>query len=55
MLKIDEHLKRFTRRRITFMTVAIGGAILASRLAMAQSDFPNKPITSSSDFPREAV
>lgn len=44
MLKIDEHLKRFTRRRITFMTVAIGGAILASRLAMAQSDFPNKPI-----------
>jgi tripartite-type tricarboxylate transporter receptor subunit TctC len=44
MLKIDEHLKRFTRRRITLMTVAIGGAILASRLAMAQSDFPNKPI-----------
>ena len=44
MLKADEHLKQFTRRRITFMTVAIGGAILASSLAMGQSDFPNKPI-----------
>jgi tripartite-type tricarboxylate transporter receptor subunit TctC len=44
MLKADERFSRFNRRRIVFRAVAFGGAVLASGAAMAQSDFPNKPI-----------
>ena len=44
MLHAEERPRRFNPGRSAFTVIALGGSVFASGMALAQSDFPNKPI-----------
>jgi tripartite-type tricarboxylate transporter receptor subunit TctC len=44
MLEADERPTRFNLGRTAFIAIVFGGAVLASGTALAQSDFPTRPI-----------
>ena len=44
MMRTGQYISRFKRGRATVVVAAIGAATLVGGAALAQSDYPNKPI-----------